>query len=400
MKSQRRKSAIMMLNSTNYLNSIAMKYRFEQMRMNNIVQKINRKAQRRKRNNLLERIRNSFDDSEGKAKENDIHCKNLFERLQHKGSVLDSDIRKGQKILADIKQKRVLEGDEQYAYEVSEDSDEDSYAKEEANEKRKEKIDEIIRKNKRNEKKVEFLHLKEMNTNNSFQEFFDVINSPDEKVEKIPHEENTKKKVFHIKKINIKEVKSTKSKTTINKKPTLLYQYENRHNSILNDNCNKMRNNLQKELSSQIKKENSTGGFSCCDFRSSQYSSFRFSPQASNIKLTKKAFRVGDVINFYHPSSVGHKTIKFKEKKINFPLLKKPFHIAPYSCRSSSMEELNAQNEENLIKMRAMAEKRTKGQFNSLSMQLGKIQKNVELIINTTTMNFFSKVNKLMSSKP
>ena len=94
MKSQRRKSAIMMLNSTNYLNSIAMKYRFEQMRMNNIVQKINRKAQRRKRNNLLERIRNSFDDSEGKAKENDIHCKNLFERLQHKGSVLDSDIRK------------------------------------------------------------------------------------------------------------------------------------------------------------------------------------------------------------------------------------------------------------------------------------------------------------------
>ena len=397
MKSQRRKSAIMMLNSTNYLNSIAMKYRFEQMRMNNIVQKINRKAQRRKRNNLLERIRNSFDDSEGKAKENDIHCKNLFERLQHKGSVLDSDIRKGQKILADIKQKRVIEGDEQYAYEVSEDSDEDSYAKEEANEKRKEKIDEIIRKNKRNEKKVEFLHLKEMNTNNSFQEFFDVINSPDEKVEKIPHEENTKKKVFHIKKINIKEVKSTKSKTTINKKPMLLYQYENRHNSILNDNCNKMRNNLKKEI--ELKKENSTGGFSNCDFRSSQYSSFRFSPQTNNIKLTKKALRVGDVINFYHPSSVEHKATKFKERKINFPLLKKPFRIAPYSCRSSSMDELNAQNEENLLKMRAMAEKRTQNKFNSLSMQLGKIQKNVELIINTTTLNFFSKVNKLMSPK-
>ena len=396
MKPQRRQSAIMMLNSANYLNSIAMKYRFEQMRMNNIVQKINRKALRRKRENLMERLRNSLDDNEGKANEKEIHGKNLFERLQHKGSVLDSDIRKGQKILANIKQKRIIEGDDKYEYALSEDSDEISYERE-TSEKRKEKIDAIIQKNKRNEKKVEF-HLKEMNTNNSFQEFFDVINSPDEQIAQ-ETEEKKPRKVFHIKKINLKEVKSTKSKTTINKKPTLLYQYENRHNSILNDNCNKMRNNLQKELSSQIKKENSTGGFSCCDFRSSQYSSFRFSPQASNIKLTKKAFRVGDVINFYHPSSVGHKTIKFKEKKINFPLLKKPFHIAPYSCRSSSMEELNAQNEENLIKMRAMAEKRTKGQFNSLSMQLGKIQKNVELIINTTTMNFFSKVNKLMSSK-
>ena len=63
------------------------------------------------------------------------------------------------------------------------------------------------------------------------------------------------------------------------------------------------------------------------------------------------------------------------------------------------MDELNAQNEENLLKMRAMAEKRTQNKFNSLSMQLGKIQKNVELIINTTTLNFFSKVNKLMSPK-
>ena len=49
--------------------------------------------------------------------------------------------------------------------------------------------------------------------------------------------------------------------------------------------------------------------------------------------------------------------------------------------------------------MRAMAEKRTQNKFNSLSMQLGKIQKNVELIINTTTFNFFSKVNKLMCPK-
>ena len=57
----------MMLNSANYLNSIAMKYRFEQMRMNNIVQKINRKALRRKRENLMERLRNSLDDNEGKA---------------------------------------------------------------------------------------------------------------------------------------------------------------------------------------------------------------------------------------------------------------------------------------------------------------------------------------------
>lgn len=119
----KRKNNFFYGDSRGNLNGIALKYRYEQMKVNEIYRKMKEKESLRQTDpeifKLIQNLkvtssstRNKLNPSSSKGK---TRIGNIFEKVLHKGSLIDLDIKKGQIILSQLKQKRLNEGIDNYS---------------------------------------------------------------------------------------------------------------------------------------------------------------------------------------------------------------------------------------------------------------------------------------------
>ena len=252
----RRSTTMLMTNSPNFLNGIAMKYRYEQMKMNQIFQKIKKKEKNKKNNDLFAKFRFSLlnrDEEENDASEK--KQQNLFERLQHRGSVFDVDILRSQKILSKIKEKRILEGNENYDLNSSSSDSKQNFSLV-SQEKINKIIEENIPKNDTNEKEE-----KASQITNSFDEFFENVNDPESEItvkettERKPVSKSKKiEKVKKVKKIKFFNSLKEKIQTSVKQKEKKYSKdfMDNNNFTLINENSKKLLTNLRKEVNNRI----------------------------------------------------------------------------------------------------------------------------------------------------
>ena len=412
---------MLMTNSPNFLNGIAMKYRYEQMKMNQIFQKIKKKEKNKKKNDLFAKFRFSLLNRD--KEENDASEKkqqNLFERLQHRGSVFDVDILRSQKILSKIKEKRILEGNDNYDLNSSSSDSKQNFSLV-SQEKINKIIEENIPKNNDTNEKEE----KASQITNSFDEFFENVNEPESEItvkettERKPVSKSKKiEKIKKAKKIKFFNSLKEKIKSSVKQKEKKYSKdfMDNNNFTLINENSKKMLTNLRKEVNNRIYLNNENGGRNNTSLSnkgdnqnplinslSNIFSPTKLHLQSFPTQFKKKAYRVGEIIQFYQPLSVEitkkHRKIK---ENIKFPVLnKKKLQIFPQSCKNNSFDQINQinqTNQANLIKLRTIDKKNKKKYFYNLSDRMDDIRKKVDTIIQKSEKKFFSKVNRVMKS--
>lgn len=417
----RRSSSMLMTNSPSFLNVIAMKYRYEQMKMNQIFQKIKKKEKNKKKNDLFAKFRFSLlNNGEEESNDSGERQQNLFERLQHRGSVFDIDILRSQKILSKIKEKRILEGKDNFDLSSSNSDSERKLSL-----VSQEKINQIIEENIPKNNDTKEMEEKTSEITNSFDEFFENVNEPESEIivkesterktiKSVPkptkfekRKKNKKIHFFHSLKDKINS--SAKQKEKKYSKDFL----ENNNFTIINENSKKMLTNIRKETN-KLDKNNDSFGISNTSLTNKRDNQNPLKKNISNIvsptkphfrsfplKLNKKPYRVGDLIQFYQPlSEEAIQKNKRKEKSIKFPVLnKKKFQIFPQFCKNNSFDVINQMNQTNqasLTKLRTIDKRNKKKYYDNLSYRMDDIRKKVDTIIQKSEKKFFSKVNRVM----
>ena len=189
---------------------------------------------------------------------------------------------------------------------------------------------------------------------------------------------------------------------------------DNNNFTLINENSKKLLTNLRKEVNNRIYLNNENGGRNNTSLSnkadnqnplknslSNIFSPTKLHLQSFPTQLKKKAYRVGEIIQFYQPLSVEftkkHRKIK---ENIKFPVLnKKKLQIFPQSCKNNSFDQINQinqTNQANLMKLRAIDKKNKKKYFYNLSDRMDDIRKKVDTIIQKSEKKFFSKVNRVM----
>ena len=418
-----RAGSMVQINSEFYLNGIAMKYRYEQMRIAELVKKYNDKKKRKKQKASAKLIFHFT--KEEKEDSLEEKKKNIFERLQHKGPALDEDINKGQKMLQNIRRKRVIEGDTQFDISSASESD-------------KNNDDKIYIHNIVNEQtKKYFEQTVESESSNSFREFMMDLNSNFNKkksLKKIPSVgiykfRNRKKNFFES-----NDLKDNHRKSMISPAKMSLYTSQTQRpegkiktfsftdKKFLNANSIKLIETLGREGRSPSIYKNSYGDFSVGENVFTFLKGFKtvdsdLNEETTTIKglpeleLKKDSNGRKILMKPYYKRSIrlekssSANNIQARKKKVTFdygkfslPNFCKKHHFTPQNKELQAFLSLRDKNKKMLRRLKRESHENDINKIRDTYEKMNSIAESVDKVICKKEKDFFSKIDIILEN--